>query len=116
ANWSYGRVTLLGDAAHPMTPNLGQGACQAVEDAVVLAAGLQAAATADMGESIHDALKSYQAERLPHANRVAITSRRLGTLIQRSDRLSCWTRNLVIRLLPESLRLKPLEPFISYEA
>ena len=35
--WGIGRVTLLGDAAHPMTPNLGQGACQAIEDAVVLA-------------------------------------------------------------------------------
>ena len=35
--WGRGRVTLLGDAAHPMTPNLGQGACQAIEDAVVLA-------------------------------------------------------------------------------
>ena len=37
ARWGMGRVTLLGDAAHPMTPNLGQGACQAIEDAVVLA-------------------------------------------------------------------------------
>ena len=35
--WGEGKVTLLGDAAHPMTPNLGQGACQAIEDAVVLA-------------------------------------------------------------------------------
>ena len=35
--WSVGRVTLLGDAAHPMTSDLGQGACQAIEDAVVLA-------------------------------------------------------------------------------
>ncbi len=35
--WGTGRITLLGDAAHPMTPNLGQGACQALEDAVVLA-------------------------------------------------------------------------------
>jgi 2-polyprenyl-6-methoxyphenol hydroxylase-like FAD-dependent oxidoreductase len=34
-------VTLLGDAAHPMTPNLGQGACQAIEDAVVLACTLK---------------------------------------------------------------------------
>ena len=39
--WVRGRVALLGDAAHPMTPNLGQGACQAIEDAVVLAACLR---------------------------------------------------------------------------
>ena len=38
--WGRGRVTLLGDAAHPTTPNLGQGACQALEDAVVLADSL----------------------------------------------------------------------------
>jgi 2-polyprenyl-6-methoxyphenol hydroxylase-like FAD-dependent oxidoreductase len=35
--WSVGRATLLGDAAHPMTPDMGQGACQAIEDAVILA-------------------------------------------------------------------------------
>ena len=40
-HWTRGRVTLLGDAAHPMTPNLGQGACQALEDALVLAHSLQ---------------------------------------------------------------------------
>ena len=34
--WGQGRMTVLGDAAHPMTPNMGQGACQALEDAVVL--------------------------------------------------------------------------------
>jgi len=38
--WGEGRVSLLGDAAHPMTPDLGQGACQAIEDAVVLAKGV----------------------------------------------------------------------------
>ena len=39
--WGEGRVTLLGDAAHPTTPNLGQGACQAIEDAVVLGKALR---------------------------------------------------------------------------
>src|SRR5262249_11632391 len=62
AAWSQGRVTLLGDAAHPMTPNLGQGACQALEDAIVLAASLQAT---DLGDRVPHALQSYQAMRLP---------------------------------------------------
>jgi 2-polyprenyl-6-methoxyphenol hydroxylase-like FAD-dependent oxidoreductase len=110
---SHGRVTILGDAAHPMTPNLGQGACQALEDAVALAASLQAAAPAESAECIRHALQSYQAARLPHANQAVTSSHQLGTLIQCPNRLTCWTRNLVIRLLPESLRLKPLEPFIS---
>lgn len=39
--WGAGRVTLLGDAAHPMTPDLGQGACQAIEDAVALVGCLE---------------------------------------------------------------------------
>jgi 2-polyprenyl-6-methoxyphenol hydroxylase-like FAD-dependent oxidoreductase len=45
SRWSDNRVTLLGDAAHPMTPNLGQGGCQAIEDAIVLAACLGASST-----------------------------------------------------------------------
>jgi 2-polyprenyl-6-methoxyphenol hydroxylase-like FAD-dependent oxidoreductase len=46
-HWGSGRVTLLGDAAHPLTPNLGQGACQALEDALVLAGCLARPARAD---------------------------------------------------------------------
>src|SRR5262249_23480358 len=117
ATWSHGRVRLLGDAAHPMTPNLGQWACQALEDAVVLAASLQAtAATADTAESMHHGLQLFQAERLPHATRVATRSRQLGTLIQRPDWLTGWTRDLLIRLLAGSLQVKLLRPFLSHEA
>src|SRR5262249_38146230 len=83
AAWSRGRATLLGDAAHPMTPNLGQGACQALEDAVVLAASLAAATTADRADRIPHALETYQSARLPRANRVVARSRQLGALIQR---------------------------------
>jgi 2-polyprenyl-6-methoxyphenol hydroxylase-like FAD-dependent oxidoreductase len=112
AAWSRSRVTLLGDAAHPMTPNLGQGACQALEDAVALAASLHLAGTTD---PIPQALQTYEAARLPRANRLVIRSRQFGAIIQSRERLTCWTRNGLIMLLPDSVRLKLLEPFIKHE-
>ena len=57
--WGSGRVTLVGDAAHAMTPNLGQGACQAIEDGVALTRCL--AANSDPVA----ALRAYEARRIP---------------------------------------------------
>ncbi len=59
-HWSKGRATLLGDAAHPMVPFMAQGACMAVEDAVVLARALEGKSRAD----VPAALRSYEAARL----------------------------------------------------
>ena len=72
ARWSAGRVVLLGDAAHPMTPALGQGAGLAVEDAVVLAARLRGAAR------VADALAGYTAERAPRTAAAVELSRCKG--------------------------------------
>jgi 5-methylphenazine-1-carboxylate 1-monooxygenase len=69
ARWSFGRVTLAGDAAHPMYPRGSNGAAQALLDARALADGLSA--SADAGE----ALKAYEAARLAAANRVVTTNR-----------------------------------------
>lgn len=69
--WTDGRVTLLGDAAHAMLPFFAQGAAQAVEDAVVLAACLRSADSA----SIPDALQRYEAIRRPRASQVQLMSR-----------------------------------------
>jgi salicylate hydroxylase len=69
--WSVGRTTLLGDACHPMVPFMAQGACMAVEDAVVLARTMEGAKAAD----IPAALKRYEAARQERTARVQIGSR-----------------------------------------
>jgi salicylate hydroxylase len=70
-NWTTGRITLLGDAAHPMVQYLAQGACQAIEDAGCLARQF----TRYDGDIVK-ALAAYQAERIPRT-----------ALIQRSARI-----------------------------
>jgi salicylate hydroxylase len=73
ATWSQGRVTLLGDAAHPMLPFLSQGAAMAIEDAYVLAAALEG-----HGDDVGAAFRDYEAERLPRTSRVQLQARERG--------------------------------------
>jgi 2-polyprenyl-6-methoxyphenol hydroxylase-like FAD-dependent oxidoreductase len=89
--WSVGRVTLLGDAAHPMTPDMGQGACQAIEDAVILADCLAGP------EDIAPSLRAYEARRIPRTSRVVRESRRAGTIAQWSNPLACTLRAALLR-------------------
>jgi salicylate hydroxylase len=69
--WSLGRVTLLGDACHPMYPFMGQGAAQAIEDGAALAACLVAGGNADPAVS----LRRYERQRLPRVSRLQDMSR-----------------------------------------
>ncbi len=62
-HWGEGRASLLGDAAHPMMPNLGQGACQAIEDGFVLATSLVL-----YREQLSSGLRAYEKERIARAN------------------------------------------------
>ncbi|MGW7445879.1 FAD-dependent monooxygenase [Kitasatospora sp. NPDC054795] len=90
-----GRIALLGDAAHAMTPHLGQGACQALEDAVTLAAALAGTRT------VEGALARYDAARRPRSQAVARDARRAGRLGQQLARpLAVGLRNAAIRLTP----------------
>jgi salicylate hydroxylase len=73
ARWSKGRVTLLGDAAHPMLPFLSQGAAMAIEDGYVLAQAL-----AHFGADVPAALGAYEAERRPRTARVQLEARERG--------------------------------------
>ena len=70
--WVQGRIVLLGDAAHPMLQYLAQGACQALEDSVCLAAMLSRYNDTDAG------LQAYQSARLAHTARVQLTARFFG--------------------------------------
>jgi len=94
ATWWRGRVVLLGDAAHPMTPNYGQGACQAIEDAIVLDRCLADAA------DVAAALAAYQAARVERANQIVRGAGRLGRVGQWRGPVACAARNLLMRATP----------------
>ena len=81
--WSNGRLTLLGDAAHPMLPHLGQGVNQALEDAVVLATLLRASASSS---DVPSALAAYERLRRDRTARVQLGSRRQGAGYDSSGR------------------------------
>ncbi|MFZ1681964.1 MAG: FAD-dependent monooxygenase, partial [Rhizobiaceae bacterium] len=65
-HWSVGHLTLLGDAAHPMVPFMAQGACMAIEDAVVLARAVEGKSPQDIPE----ALRTYERARIPRTARI----------------------------------------------
>ncbi|MEV0251882.1 FAD-dependent monooxygenase [Nocardia sp. NPDC050712] len=99
-----GRVALLGDAAHAMTPNLGQGACQALEDSVVLAA----VATEDRDLTRYDAL------RRPRTQMIAARSERIGTVGQLESAAAVAVRNAVLRCVPSSVQFNALAPVLDW--
>jgi 2-polyprenyl-6-methoxyphenol hydroxylase-like FAD-dependent oxidoreductase len=107
--WSNGRVVLVGDAAHATTPGVGQGAAQAIEDAVVLADRL-----ADP-RHLAAALAEYEAVRRPRAEAVLKMSRRADKAAQLASPLGWRIRNALVRRLPERAQRRQLEPLVRYE-
>jgi 2-polyprenyl-6-methoxyphenol hydroxylase-like FAD-dependent oxidoreductase len=90
--WTSDRVTLLGDAAHPMLPFLSQGAAMAIEDAYVLARALAEA------DDPRVALKRYERLRLPRTSRVQLESRKRGQTYHRHRPIQKMLRNAVYRV------------------
>jgi 2-polyprenyl-6-methoxyphenol hydroxylase-like FAD-dependent oxidoreductase len=88
------RVALIGDAAHAMTPDLGQGACMAIEDAVTLAA----AVAGDL--ALPDALRRYDGQRRPRTQSLVRMSHRMSRFGQAHGPVSGPVRDLAVRLTP----------------
>jgi 2-polyprenyl-6-methoxyphenol hydroxylase-like FAD-dependent oxidoreductase len=100
-NYVRGRIALLGDAAHAMPPFLGQGGCQALEDAVVLA---HAVSTED---TVEEALRKYDEERRPRSQKVAHDSVRAGKIgPQLTNPVATTLRNALLRLTPATATAK----------
>ncbi|CBJ28407.1 Flavoprotein Monooxygenase [Ectocarpus siliculosus] len=104
--WSSGNITLLGDACHPATPNNGQGACMAIEDALVLATLL--AEHWERPDGHVEAFYLYERARLTHTRRVQGESRKQMKLGQLTNPAGIWLRELVIGALPASFLQKKL--------
>lgn len=88
--WSEGRVTILGDAAHPMTQYLAQGACSALEDAVVLGQAIKHC-NFDLAQAFH----LYETIRIPRTARILWSAREMGRLyhakgVERQVRNQLW--------------------------
>lgn len=107
--WGKGRVTLLGDAAHLTTPNLGQGACLAMEDAAVLARCLAE------NEDAPNMLREYESSRRARAAFIIRESRRAGQLGQLEGRLAVALRAFVLKMSPRILSEMRHRLYYSYK-
>jgi 2-polyprenyl-6-methoxyphenol hydroxylase-like FAD-dependent oxidoreductase len=102
-HWHEENVCLIGDAAHATTPNLGQGACQAIEDAYVL--GKCISEETDINKSF----AQYEKIRKKKAHEIVNISWSLGKLAHISNGLGVWLRNKVMSSIPASINKKQTE-------
>ncbi|MEV4225450.1 FAD-dependent oxidoreductase [Nonomuraea sp. NPDC049725] len=103
-----GRVVLLGDAAHAVTPDLAQGACQALEDAVTLAR------TLEHEPSLPAALAAYDRVRLPRTQRMVRVSAQAGRLAQAAHPVTAFLRDAVAWALPTPLYMRIISETMSW--
>jgi 2-polyprenyl-6-methoxyphenol hydroxylase-like FAD-dependent oxidoreductase len=106
--WSTGRVTLLGDAAHPCTPNLGQGGCMALEDAMVLANCVS------KEPSIETALRRYASLRRTRTRHIQQRSLLMGNIGQWENPFMLRGRHFTTNLLPAGFFERNLRRLYSY--
>jgi 2-polyprenyl-6-methoxyphenol hydroxylase-like FAD-dependent oxidoreductase len=108
--WSKGAVTLLGDAAHPTTPNFGQGACMAIEDAMILTRNLVRHA------NLTDALQSYEQARYERTASIVKQSWTFGTLATWKHPVAVRLREMMLRATPEFFTRQAIRKQAGFDA
>ncbi|XP_049411880.1 monooxygenase 2-like [Solanum stenotomum] len=109
---STGSIVLVGDAWHPMTPNLGQGACCALEDSIVLSKKLVEAIKSKR-TSVEDAFKAYGNERWPRIFPLTVRAYLVGALLQWDNPVICALRDNIV--VPKLVRLGPVLEHTNFE-
>lgn len=97
-NYSYGNILIIGDAAHAATPNMGQGACQAIEDAVVLAR------TMAKRPSVQRSFSSFEKKRLARTHYIIRQSGKIGRIAHIQNPFLAKLRDFIMPLLPKSFQ------------
>jgi len=100
SSWYDKNICLLGDSAHATTPNLGQGACQAIESALVLSNCLS------KNDSIEKAFRNYQNIRIKKAIQVVNTSWKIGKIAHLQNYFAVKLRNFILKITPEKIAAK----------
>lgn len=108
--WAQGRCVLIGDAAHPTTPNFGQGGGMAIEDGLVLARTL----VANRADPVA-ALAAFEAERFPRTSEVTNEAWKFGKLLQWEGRFSVWFRDLLSNAMIKTSGTKNLLKHARYD-
>jgi 2-polyprenyl-6-methoxyphenol hydroxylase-like FAD-dependent oxidoreductase len=117
--WGEGSMTLLGDAIHPITPNLGQGGCLAIEDAAVLARCLDKYvkhAPPGSGSGVQPALRRFAALRSARTATIARISRTYGVVGQWENRWAVGMRRVMLTIAPTVVVRPLLKWMFSYDA
>ena len=107
--WHRGRAVLLGDSAHATTPNMGQGACMAIESSLALARALR------QEEELSAGLNRYERERMARTAWITNQSWRIGRIGQFENRFLCALRDAFVQFAPDSLTIKQIERAAGHE-